>query len=257
MIYILIAVSSFLVAGLTFFSGFGLGTLLLPLFALFFPLPVAVAATAAVHLLNNISKVILVGKHADRRIFLIFGVPAVIAAMGGAWCLGYLSDMQPLFQYSMGKSTFEIFPVKLTIGTLMIIFALFELIPGMSRHSVSPKWIPLGGLLSGFFGGLSGHQGALRTVFLTRAGLSKEALIGTIAFIGASVDIMRLIVYGSQRFSHAGSDVAVFVAIAAVSAWLGSFIGSRLLKKITLRTVRILIGTMLLVLGSALASGIV
>jgi uncharacterized membrane protein YfcA len=41
---------------LTFFSGFGLGTLLLPAFALVFPLDVAVAATALVHLANNVSK---------------------------------------------------------------------------------------------------------------------------------------------------------------------------------------------------------
>jgi len=37
-------------------SGFGLGTLLLPVFALFFPLPVAIAATALVHLANNFFK---------------------------------------------------------------------------------------------------------------------------------------------------------------------------------------------------------
>ena len=70
MTYLLIALSSFFVAGLTFFSGFGLGTLLLPLFALFFPVPVAVAVTAVVHLLNNLSKVVLVGRHASRGIFL-------------------------------------------------------------------------------------------------------------------------------------------------------------------------------------------
>jgi uncharacterized membrane protein YfcA len=257
MTYILIALSSFLVAGLTFFSGFGLGTLLLPLFAVFFPVPVAVAATAVVHLLNNLSKVVLVGKHANRGIFLRFGIPAVTAAFGGAWLLGYLSGLEPILRYTIGNAVFEIYPVKLTIGMLMIVFALFELIPGANRFGVSSKWIPFGGILSGFFGGLSGHQGALRTVFLTRAGLSKEALIGTIACIGASVDVMRLFVYGLQRFSHVDSRAAGFIAVAAVSAWLGSFIGSRLLKKITMRTVRIMIGSMLLVLGTALASGIV
>ncbi len=94
-------------------------------------------------------------------------------------------------------------------------------------------------------------------MFLTRAGLSKEAFIGTIAIIGASVDVMRLFVYGMQRFSNVDSRAAMFIAVAAVSAWLGSFIGSRLLKKITMRAVRIMIGSMLLVLGTALATGIV
>jgi hypothetical protein len=37
---------AFAVSGLTLFPGFGLGTLLMPAFALFFPIEVAVAATA-------------------------------------------------------------------------------------------------------------------------------------------------------------------------------------------------------------------
>ncbi len=139
MIYVLIAISSFLVAVLTFFSGFGLGTLLLPLFALFFPVPVAVAATAVVHLLNNLSKVVLVGRYADRSIFLKFGVPAVTAAFGGAWLLGYLSGLEPILSYSIGEAVFKIFPVKLTIGTLMIVFALFELMPETNRFGISSK----------------------------------------------------------------------------------------------------------------------
>ena len=43
-----------LASGLTFFSGFGLGTLLLPAFAPFFPVDRAIALTAAVHFLNGL-----------------------------------------------------------------------------------------------------------------------------------------------------------------------------------------------------------
>ena len=43
--YRLLCLVALLVAGLTLFSDFGLGTLLMPAFALFFPVPVAVAAT--------------------------------------------------------------------------------------------------------------------------------------------------------------------------------------------------------------------
>ncbi|MFC1541105.1 TSUP family transporter [Candidatus Latescibacterota bacterium] len=257
MMYLIIALASFLVAGLTFFSGFGLGTLLLPLFALFFSVPVAVAATAVVHLLNNISKVVFVGKYADRNIALRFGIPAVIAAFCGAWVLGYISDMDSIYSYTIFNSTLEIFPVKLTIGILMIVFGLFELLPFLNRFQIEPKWIPAGGVLSGFFGGLSGHQGALRTVFLTRAGLRKEAFIGTIAVIGACVDVMRIFVYGLHRFSNIEKDTVLFVFVATVSAWAGSFLGSRLLKKIKLRIIRIIIGCMLLLLGCSLALGFI
>ena len=44
--YVIVCSSALVIALLTLFSGFGLGTLLMPAFALFFPVEVAVAATA-------------------------------------------------------------------------------------------------------------------------------------------------------------------------------------------------------------------
>ena len=49
---------------LTLFTGFGLGTLLLPVFVLVVPPPLAVAATAVVHLLNGVLKAALTGGRA-------------------------------------------------------------------------------------------------------------------------------------------------------------------------------------------------
>ena len=51
---VLIGLVALLTSGLTLFSGFGLGTILMPVFALFFPLPLAIAATAVVHFANNL-----------------------------------------------------------------------------------------------------------------------------------------------------------------------------------------------------------
>ena len=53
---IVIGLVAFGVSLLTLFSGFGLGTLLLPAFAVFFPIEVAVASTAIVHAANNLFK---------------------------------------------------------------------------------------------------------------------------------------------------------------------------------------------------------
>ena len=59
--YVVIVIVALCVSMLTLFSGFGLGTLLMPALAIFFPVPVAIAATAIVHLANNIFKVGLLG----------------------------------------------------------------------------------------------------------------------------------------------------------------------------------------------------
>ena len=80
--YLLICGAALAASALTLFSGFGLGTLLMPVFALFFPLSSAVAMTAVVHLLNNLFKFALLGRHADWKIVVRFGVPAIAARVG-------------------------------------------------------------------------------------------------------------------------------------------------------------------------------
>jgi uncharacterized membrane protein YfcA len=249
------------VAGLTLFSGFGLGTLLMPAFALFFPLPVAVAATAVVHLANNLFKVVLVGRKADPGIVLKFALPAALAAIGGALLLEFVSAAPPVFEYAFAGSLRQITPAKLVIAGLVIGFASLELNPRFEKLAFNPKLIPLGGALSGFFGGLSGHQGALRTAFLIRAGLGKEAFIGTMVVSAVVVDVTRLAVYGatfaSGSFSHEGRSAWGLIVAGSLAAFAGSFAGSRLVKKVTMRSIQVLVGVMLLLLGLALGAGLI
>ena len=59
---IIIVFAAFAGALLTFFSGFGLGTILTPVFALFYPIEYAIIMTALVHFANNILKIILINQ---------------------------------------------------------------------------------------------------------------------------------------------------------------------------------------------------
>ena len=51
--FVIISSVAFLAAILTFFSGFGLGTILTPVFMIFFPVEVAIALTGIVHFFNK------------------------------------------------------------------------------------------------------------------------------------------------------------------------------------------------------------
>ena len=135
--YLVICLTAFAGSGLTLFSGFGLGTLLVPVFGIFFPIEIAIALTAIVHFLNNIFKLILLGKSADKKIVLNFGVPSVIAAFFGAYVLYLISGSGSLAHYSFHNKTFFIMPVKLTIGILLMIFSLFEIIPRLKNWQVN------------------------------------------------------------------------------------------------------------------------
>jgi uncharacterized membrane protein YfcA len=262
--YLVICLVALLVAALTLFSGFGLGTLLMPAFALFVPLETAIAATAAVHLANNVFKVILVARDADRGAVIRFGVPAALMAFVGALLLNQLSGVPALVSFEFAGREFHITPVAISISILMMVFAFLELNPWFEKLSFDRKWLPLGGALSGFFGGLSGHQGALRAAFLVRSGLSRDAFIGTAAVCGVIVDVCRLSVYavtlflGSAKAGHWEGGNAVGLIIAgSLAAFVGSFIGTRLVKKVTLRSLQIIVGVMLLVLALVVGSGLI
>jgi len=254
---IIISLAAFIVAILTFFSGFGLGTILTPVFMIFFPVELAIGLTGIVHFFNNIFKLILVGRNADKAVLLRFGIPAVIAAILGSWLLLNISDAEPLFSYSMFEKTFEVFPVKFIISILLIIFASIDLIPYFNKLQFGKDKLPIGGALSGFFGGLSGNQGALRSAFLIKAGLSKEAFIGTAVVVSTFVDFTRLSVYAT-RFTKAGLEENLTLVICATLAGIaGAFLGNKLLKKVTLHFLQVTVAIMLILISIALGAGLI
>lgn len=255
-IFVLSAVA-FAVAILTFFSGFGLGTILTPVFMIFFPVELAIGLTGVVHFFNNIFKLFLVGKHADKTVLLYFGIPAVVAAVLGSWLLFKIPDQHPLFTYHLMNRKFEIYPVKLMISVLLIIFAGMELVPFFKKLRFGKEKLPIGGILSGFFGGLSGNQGALRSAFLIKAGLSKEAFIATAVVVSTFVDFTRLTVYAAS-FSKAGlSENLVLVITVTISGILGAYIGNTLLKKVTLNFLQTVVAILLILISLALGAGII
>jgi len=255
--FIIIAIVAFVAAILTFFSGFGLGTILTPVFMLFFPVELAIALTGVVHFFNNIFKIVLVGKNADRNVLLRFGIPAVIFASLGAWILLHIPDASPLFSYQFMGRTMEVYPVKLTIAIILIFFATIDLIPYFQKIQFGKNKLPLGGALSGFFGGLSGNQGALRSAFLIKAGLSKEAFIGTAVVVSTFVDFTRLSVYATRFASSGLIDNLAIVICATISAISGAYIGNKLLKKVTLHFLQITVAIMLILISIALGSGLI
>lgn len=258
---LVVAMCSLVAAGLTLYSGFGLGTLLLPVFALFFPIEVAVVATAVVHGANNVFKVSLVGKHADWDTVLRFGVPALLAAVLGAALLGWFASRPPLLSYELGPIAAQVRPIKLVMGVLMMAFAAFELLPALRQFRFRRDHLLWGGLLSGFFGGLSGHQGALRSAFLVKSGLGTQAFVGTSSVIGLIVDVARLLAYGAlvafagQAALRFPEGIGALVVTGCLAAFAGVLLGKRYLHKVKISAVQTLTGVLLFLLALLLIAG--
>lgn len=254
---VIISIVALVTSLLTFFSGFGLGTLLMPVFAIFFPLDQAIAMTGVVHFSNNIFKGTLVWKNTDKEVLLKFGIPAIIASFAGAWLLLSITHLPVLETYTIGSRSFSITPVKLIISVLLLFFAITELLPFFEKLSFSKKKLVLGGIMSGFFGGLTGIQGALRSAFLIKAGLSKESYIATGVMIACVVDITRLSVYASNFVTSEIAQNLTVLIIATLAAIAGAILGNRLLKKVTISTVKYIVAIMLIFISFALGSGLI
>jgi uncharacterized membrane protein YfcA len=255
--YFIICIVSLLASGLTLFSGFGLGTILLPVFALFFPVEIAITLTAIVHFLNNLFKLALLGKYANYKVIVAFGIPAILFAFLGAYTLKHLTGLVPLYDYTLYSKQFYIEPLKIVIGLLLIFFALLDIIPKLKNLQFDSKYLPFGGVLSGYFGGLSGHQGALRSAFLIRANLTKEAFIATGVVIACVIDVSRLSVYAETIINQKEFLNYPLIIAATIAAFLGAYFGNKLIKKVTIESLQKFVASLLIIFSILFILGII
>ena len=99
----------------------------------------------------------------------------------------------------------------------------------------------------------------MRSAFLLRAGLSKDAFVATGVISAVIVDAVRLVVYGTAMLAGQLSQAQALglpVAVGTICAFIGAFVGKRVLQKVTLRTVQLTVAVAMLVIGTGLALGL-
>jgi uncharacterized membrane protein YfcA len=244
-LFILVFLSTFL----TFFCGFGLGTLLFAVLLPLYPAEIAISFIAVIHLSQSVFKVLL-NRAVSWRIFIRFGLSSMVFALLGALLLDVLvTHTLVLYRldFLQGKS---VTLIKFLMGILLLLFAVIERWKD-NRWKNIPLW--LGGALSGFFGGLSGHQGALRSIFLIDNIKEKGVFIATGAMISVANDVVRLSVY-TQSFSLYALPVPALL-VGIFGALLAVIIGTFTLKKVSFSLLQTLVFTALCLLGLSLLIG--
>lgn len=250
---IILILVSFGASWLTFFCGFGLGTMLSPVFYMIFgDLELAIFATTIVHFLNNVFKFLLMKKSINWQVAIPFGLAAMPAAFIGAWLLTHFDDFI-VVKYQLFGKEWSIMAMNFVFGIILSGFALIELIPSWSL-TISKQSLWVGGFISGFFGGLSGHQGALRTAFLIKYKLEKNIFIATGIVVALIVDIVRSSVYFSDLDKSMDIDWKL-VLISLTAALIGAITGRYFLQKIKLETLNIIVSMAMLFFGISLALG--
>lgn len=258
--FLTVGATAFLASALTLYSGFGLGTILLPAFALFFPVEAAVAATAIVHLLNNLFKGGLLRRQADWPTVLRFGLPAVPAAVAGGWLLAWLGRTEAVFQWQAYGRSFAPTAAGVAVGALMIAFALLELHPCFRRIRAPRQMLVPGGIATGFLGGLTGQQGALRSIFLLKTGLEPARFVATGVMIAILVDLARL---GAYAATFSASSLPppgrpwLLIGVGVAGATLGAWLAARHLETVTIVFLRGIVAALMLTIGAAIAAGLI
>jgi uncharacterized protein len=213
-------------------SGFGIGSILTPIFAAQIDTKLAVAVVSIPHLAGTFVRFLRLRKHINRPLALTFGAASAVGGLIGAVLHAYATG--PLLGY--------------VFGTLLICAGLSGLTGVAERIKLKGPWRWVAGFASAGFGGLVGNQGGIRSAAMLGFDLSKESFVATASVIALVVDGARMPVYFATE--HEGI-VAVwpFVAIATIGVIIGTFAGARLLSRIAERVFKRIVSGLVFVLG--------
>ena len=196
--------------------GFGIGSLMTPLLAARFGTSTAVALVMLPHAVATAVRCWRLRAHVDRHVLVRFGLLSASGALAGA-----------LLYTRLGPGA-----LTRVLGALLVLTAVAQLTGWASRWQPQGGLVALFGLLSGFFGGIAGNQGGLRSAALTAFALPPLGLVATATATGLLVDAARAPVY----LWHSGPVLLMLwapIAVATAGVLIGTVLGERLLLGLT------------------------
>ena len=218
--------------GIATITGFGIGSVLTPLLATSVGTRLAVAAVSIPHFFATALRFWRLRHHVDRRVLLRFGIPSAAGGLTGAL----------LHNVAANRA------LAIVFGLLLVFVGTSELTGLSRRMRFNNIFAWIAGALSGFFGGLVGNQGGIRSGALLGFDIDKTAFVATATAVGIIVDAARMPAY----FVTQGSEIRGIwglVLIATIGAVIGTVFGERVLKSIPNNIFRRIVAGLVLALG--------
>jgi uncharacterized membrane protein YfcA len=233
---LLIFVAAVVAGGVASVAGFGIGSILTPVFALVAPTNVAVAAVSIPHLVGTALRFALLRTHVDRRVVVSFGLTSAAGGLTGA-----------LLQRLTGA------PWLTVVFGLLLLFTSASEMSGISkrlRFRGAAAWVA--GAVSGMLGGLVGNQGGIRSAALLGFDVPKEAFVASATAVGLIVDGARMpVYYVTER--NGVATIGGCVILAAAGVVVGTLMGRRVLTRIPEPRFRTIVAVLIGALGAAMA----
>jgi len=214
-------------------SGFGVSTIMTPILIFFLPFPETILLVCIIHWFHDVWKMGFFWRGIDWKLFMYFGVPTIVATFLGALLVS--KEQSDLLSALLGL---------FLIGSVVIMYL-------MPYLKIQYNWISstIGGLLSGFFAGIFGIRGAVRSVFLAAFDLRKATFIGTTGAISLLLDSTRFVTY----FFINGIRLEIVpwwtFSFFVTASFFGAYTGYLIVGKIPQEKFRFVVAAFLFVVG--------
>ncbi len=229
---VVVALASMLAGAIASVAGFGIGSILTPLFALQLGTQLAIAAVSIPHLAGTALRFIVLRRSLDTRVLREFGLASAAGGLAGA--LLHARSVDPV--------------LRIVFGLLLLLAALSELLGLARRIRLSHSGALAAGAVSGLFGGLVGNQGGIRSAAMLALPLKRDAFVATATATALIVDGVRMPVY----FVSTGARIAEvwpIVLLATGGVLVGTLAGRTVLSRIPEARFRTAVALLLAALG--------
>ena len=230
--HLILAAAALLAAAVAAVTGFGIGSLVMPVLGLEVGTKLAVAAVAIPHLVGSAQRFWILRRHVDRRVVLGFGAMSAAGGLAGALLHAWVSSRT----------------LGIVFGALLILASVSELTGWMTRVRWGRRAAWVAGAVSGVLGGLVGNQGGIRAASMLGFDVPKESFVATATAIALFVDCARLPVYLATQ----GREIAAIwplLLVATIGVLIGTVVGVRLLARLPQGGFRRVVAMLLLALG--------
>jgi uncharacterized membrane protein YfcA len=213
-------------------AGFGIGSLLTPAIAGTAGTKLAVAAVSIPHAIGTFIRFLRFRRDIDWAVVRRFGLTSAAGGVAGA-----------------------LLNTWATSRALEIVFGLLLVFAGASQVTgIAKRWRLRGGLawfggaLSGFFGGLVGNQGGIRTAAMLGFEVNKRQFVATTTAVALLIDMARVPIYLAVE-TQALVGLAPTITVATAGVVAGTLFGERLLARVPEQSFRVVVGALIFLLG--------
>ncbi len=229
---IYIGLLTILASGIGTLTGFGTSTTMVPVLLLYLPLPQTLLLVGIIHWFGDIWKILLFRQGINWKLILSFGIPGIIATFIGARAIFSISDTL----------------LSQILGGFLIVYVTFLFIKPSFKLQQSNRVAVFGGALSGFFAGIFGVGGAIRSIFLTAFDLPKAIYIATAGAIAFAVDSSRIATYiasGVRLDNALLRGLLLFIP----ASFIGAYFAKKIINKIPQEQFRTVVTAFLFLVG--------